>query len=1442
MSNFLQTEVSIERVDFGWMNRITLDGVYIKDQHDETLLRAKRMAVKINLLELASNKVDISTAQLFGARANLYKEHPDSAPNYQFFLDAFASKDSTSEKKTDVRIRSLFLRNMNISYNLRYKEKTPGRFNPSHLHLSNMNANIRLKALTNDSINLSVKRMRFREETSGMELGELSFALQSNDKRARLEDFLLKMPYSTITLDDTDFEFNLSDKSKGMRSILASLRTHIGLHAHPLNPADLASIFPIPTAAYRNIDLDMEVTAADGCVRLNQMAMNCSNDIQWTISGELTHKDFDKNSLSASAQLQELSITEGGLALLEDCFPTNDSIINKVRTRVGSLHIKGSGSWSRQTSDALLTLESPRFSAKVSAFYAQDGTVSGTVFGEDIDVAALIGSKEPLQVGRAELSVDGNIASKEKTNVKATLRLQDIAYKNYVYRELSSQASYAGNRYTATVDLKDPHAQILLETALQKEGQLNHLLLVTEVKNFNPNMLNLSNKYPNTTFDGRLTADVQGSRLEDATGEIHLSNFSMRNAEKNAELRQLNMSVTNLHEQKEIRLESDFLNAYINGDFEYATLPTSMRWIISNQMQNLFPAPSPGEATDNQLIFRMEMQPNSWIKDLLNVPLVIEEPLTLEGEINDNMRTLSLELNGQHVEYGSEVLRNVRFNCNAQSGRVMSQLQVEKVMGKQPILFHLDNELINNTIVSHLYWNEDSTSRYHGDLNLSTYLFKDYGRNTAAQISVHESSFCINDSIWNLEPSVISYENQQLRVSNFLLHHAKQSVRINGVVAKNSDELIEAKVKDVNLEYVFNLVNFHSVDFSGLVTGTITAGNLFSEEPLLQAHVNLPDFRFNNARMGNLDLKAAFDLNEVSLKLDGDIKDFDAASSVQVKGYVNPSSKNNGLDLNINALNANMAFLNEYIEGAFEDIQGRATGTLRIFGPLKRINLEGDAAANVEGSIPALNTRYSIKDLNIHLIPDRITFKPSTLYDRYGNTGRVSGELLHDALHKMRFHFDVKSDNILGYDTQGDMHELFWGTIYAGGDVHINGEPGEVKIDVKVNTNPNSILTYNATHPDDFGSGTYITFRDKSKVEEENDRSVHEKMKSTLESMSSNIYINFDVNVASTGTVKVLMDAKTGDYIALNGNGHLTAHFYNKGAFNMYGLYEISDGLYKLCIRDVIHKDFKFRNGSKIVFNGNPMQASLNMKATYLVPAASLNDLNAGVTFSQNAVKVNCIMNLTGKVEQPIVNFDFELPNVSSDEEQMVRSLISTEEDRNMQVIYLLGIGRFYTYNANSTQSNQSTAAMNSILSNTLSGQINQTLSNVIGNRNWTFGTNLSTGSDGWSSMDIEGLVSGSFLNNRLLFNGNFGYREQSLTSNGNIIGDFDIQWYPFTTDRISLKGYSETNDRYFTKSALTTQGVGIVWKYDFDKWRKLFAPKQKTTNRTTVIMGDSIR
>jgi len=278
----------------------------------------------------------------------------------------------------------------------------------------------------------------------------------------------------------------------------------------------------------------------------------------------------------------------------------------------------------------------------------------------------------------------------------------------------------------------------------------------------------------------------------------------------------------------------------------------------------------------------------------------------------------------------------------------------------------------------------------------------------------------------------------------------------------------------------------------------------------------------------------------------------------------------------------------------------------------------------------------------------------------------------------------------------------------------------------------------------------------------------------------------------------------------------------------MYGTYTLARGTYKLSLQDVIRKDLTLEPGSTLTFSGNPLEADLGLKAKYTVNGASLSDLNYGAGFSQKSVKVDCILNIGGKAKSPQVGFDLDLQGISEDEKQMVRQLISTDEDMNRQVIYLLGIGRFYTANTESSTATvstqqQSSAAMRSFLSTTLTSQLNSAISSVLGNdSHWSFGTNVATGTYGWNNMEVDGLLQGRLLNDRLLINGNFGYRDRP-TYTSNFVGDFDIRYLLTPRGSVSLRAYSETNDRYFTKSSLTTQGIGLSLKRDFNTFGDLF-------------------
>ena len=154
LTNVLGTQLTIGRINMGLLNRIIIDDLLLNDQSDKEMLKVSRLSAKFDILPLFKGKVSISNVQLFGFNINLEKKTPEDIPNFQFVLDAFASKDTIKkESNLDIRINSLLIRRGKMSYNVLSAEETPGKFNAQHIQLRNIIANISLKALQNDSVN-----------------------------------------------------------------------------------------------------------------------------------------------------------------------------------------------------------------------------------------------------------------------------------------------------------------------------------------------------------------------------------------------------------------------------------------------------------------------------------------------------------------------------------------------------------------------------------------------------------------------------------------------------------------------------------------------------------------------------------------------------------------------------------------------------------------------------------------------------------------------------------------------------------------------------------------------------------------------------------------------------------------------------------------------------------------------------------------------------------------------------------------------------------------------------------------------------------------------------------------------------------------------------------------------------------------------------------------
>ena len=188
--------------------------------------------------------------------------------------------------------------------------------------------------------------------------------------------------------------------------------------------------------------------------------------------------------------------------------------------------------------------------------------------------------------------------------------------------------------------------------------------------------------------------------------------------------------------------------------------------------------------------------------------------------------------------------------------------------------------------------------------------------------------------------------------------------------------------------------------------------------------------------------------------------------------------------------------------------------------------------------------------------------------------------------------------------------------------------------------------------------------------------------------------------------IKVFTNMNTQDYIDFYGTGTVNAIYDEKTGFSMRGTLGLDRGTYKFTIQDIFPKEFKIVNTSRLIFEGDPFNARLDLKTRLHLPSVPLTDLNTE-TSKKKTAKVNCLMDIGGTLTKPQLTFDIELPEANEEERDLLASVASTQEQKTTQFIYLLGVGKFYTYDYNkATSSSESSTAVESLISTTLSGQL----------------------------------------------------------------------------------------------------------------------------------------
>ena len=1412
------TKVSIGRVDLGFVNRLIIDDTEMQDQQGKQMLRVSRISVKIDLLALANGEIEITSAQFFGLQANLYKATADSKPNFQFVVDSLASKDTTKQKTPlNLQINSLIIRNGSVSWRVLSRAYNSGKFSPDNINAHNISAHIIINRITDDSLNVKVKRIAL-EERCGLKLKALSLHAIYGPKGASINDFNLELPSTLIQSENISASFQ---KKEG-KIEMPSLKFNGSINAPRISLADIAGFVPKLSATKEPISLKVNFNGSGDQIAVTRLELaNKKHSLQLIANGGI--KNY-MEKMSWFANVSELSANHEAIAYIVATATGKD--VPAVVTRIGDISLSGHAYGDKNRLTANVKLATSLGDIKL-ALNKSSKNIKADIETKGFDVGKLADNKT-----LGHVSANLNIHGTSKDNLAAAGRVYDFDFNGYKYHDIQLNASYRNKIVEGKIGIDDPNADIDVNGLLNIASKTPLLKVEASVNNFAPHALGLTPKWQSTAFAANINCDIKGNNINNANGMVEVSNFKMQSPENEYALNNVTVKTGFEGENHYLNLESDFGTVNINGQFNYNTIARSVLNMVASKLPTIPGLTRQPQKEHNDFTINASISDTQWMKNLLGIPLEIHRPLNINGELDDKREKINLWCDVPSFTYNGSRFRDAFINIESPSDTLKADIRIKKLANKGKfIALNLRAGASDNHLNTSLSFSNNDRHPLKGVINASTVFAKDDDGVSTAYIDVLPSRATIGDTTWQVAPSAIVYSKNRLKVDGFSISHDNQMLAINGTATKSLEDSLLVTLNDIDVSYVLNLVNFHSVDFFGMASGEARVAGAFNGKPLLTADLQVKDFKFESGRMGTLYANVNYDVDEGRINIGAIAQDEDGRHT-DINGYVSP--KHNYIDLGIDAHRTRAEFMESFCGSFMDNVDADINGKLNVVGPLNNINLVGKAVVNGSVRMTALNTTYWMRNDSVTFVPDEIKFKGDTICDRNGNIGIMTGSVYHQHLTNLSYDLGIKAKNLLAYDTHSFGENTFYGTAYVTGDCKIKGRSGEVTIDINAVPEKNSILVYNVADQTAIGSSDFISWKNHDVA---NNDSIDNDEDDNKVDISTNIRLNFLINCNPNATLKLLMDEKTGDYITLNGDGVLRATYFNKGTFDIYGNYIVDHGVYKLTIQNIIKKDFLFQKGGTISFGGDPYNASLNLKALYILNSVSLADLNIGHSFSNNNVRVNCLMNITGTPNAPKVDFDLDMPNMSNDVKQMVYSLLNAEEEKNQQVLYLLAVGRFMAQNSNNAsqgdapQYSQTSLAMQSFLSGTISQQLNSVLNNVINSNNWNFGANISTGTEGFNNAEYEGLLSGSMLNNRLLFNGQFGYRDNPNATTS-FIGDFDLKYLLFPNGNLAINVYNKTNDRYFTRNSLNTQGVGVVMKKDFTKFSDLFFWRKKNKKK----------
>ncbi|MBL0104290.1 MAG: translocation/assembly module TamB domain-containing protein [Bacteroidetes bacterium] len=1172
LSSELNAKISVERVSIRLVKSVVLNGVYVEDQHGDTLVWLDELNASIGSISTNKHLLKISKLSLSKGQFNLTRYHGEEHDNIQFLSDYFASTDTTPSAPWDLRVTALVLEDM--TFRRQVEDDTAKVFGVDfeHLDVSGINGKFSNFYTKNDSIFTVISGLRFKE-ASGFQVDEFSADAKVSTTEIRMNGLVIKSPNTNLSTDlvfqydsfpDFDeFTHNIRWKSD-FRNSTVSFKD-ISYFATDLQGIDkkvkLDGLFKGSVNKFKGKNVRIEW--GDHSFFKGSVAINGLPEIEDTYfdvdAQEIftTKKDIETIPVDPFTEKNHVVVPENFACLGDVSFKGrfngfyNDFVAyGTINTAIGMI-----------SSDLNMKYDIK----KKSTYY------SGHLSSNRFDVGQIAKIKD---MGRVTLSVNVKGNGLRLENVNATLNggIDALVYRGYEYHNIKVDGQIAKKLFNGAVSVDEPNLALDFKGTIDYRKPLPEFDFLADIKNAELEKLNLFKLTGETSIQSRISTHFKGNRSDNIVGDIQIENTSFQSGMSLYHINTISINSEIESGFRSIDITSDNFDAHFKGSFEFATLGDAFKEILPQYLPSVI-LPKKSFVSNQNFTYSIRLKNLNVFTETLFPSWDFAPNTELKGHFNSSSKDFNLDLTTPYIRYKKFTFQNLnvvaaaandRLDVNAKSTRVLNDQEVSVVE-----LPSLSAVAKNNQVLFTLRLADEDTFVNRGHLEGEFNFFSASKFN----FKIDSSYIVLENHPWSLDKNnFVEIDSSKIDIRKLHFSRDVESISLGGIISKNPSDKLNISLSGFSLEHLNTILKTEKGLFGGLMDGSINLSDVYSK-PQLEGDININSFSINADTIGNVAIHSNYNsdkeiLSSSILAIKG------TAKIIDIKGDYYVTKEEDNIDYDVKLNNLYIHPIERYISDIMSNVYGKVTADLHMGGTFNRPEFKGTVDLNKASlKVNYLQTHYSFST-SVRVEKDRFVIKDMHLTDDNNQEALVNGTVTHSNFHDFRFDAEMNATKFQILHTEAKDNSLYYGTANASGYAKFYGPIANMNMDISLSPDKGTVVNIPLNTYSDISKNEFITFIDHRAEAAKSNRGSHVDL--------SGVRLNMNLDMNRNAIMNIIFDEKIGDVITGSGTGSLRLDINTAGNFNMYGTYTIETGDYLFTLQNLINKKFTIDNGSRI--------------------------------------------------------------------------------------------------------------------------------------------------------------------------------------------------------------------------------------------------------------------